>query len=404
MWWTCPTSWDGVGSLGGGTGLARGGSNGAYGPCMLQEELVGRGSAAVGKGGSWRRVPALAGSIAPWCSTYVDQYANARYPVHTVGRPGEVAQTGSPDGERRRLDRVSLVVGRNSALENGLRRRCGSFDWPARQTVCRAAGSGKQLQAHEGEICNDALIGEAYGRRVWIHLGKSFLVLEPSVHDLVLLNIKRKGQIIYPKDAGYLLLKMNIHSGCRVIEAGTGSGGLTLVLARAVAPEGRVFSYEAREEMQENAARNLRKLEICKNGLSSRRVILPLVLTRRMWMPYFWTCVIPGLYLEQCCAALVNGGFFGALVPTTNQVSDLITALQLGDFGDIRAEELLLRQYKPVPQRLRPMDTMIGHTGFLVFARKIMPYAITTEQDHASHALLLGDASDDDLSDVSVLR
>ena len=257
--------------------------------------------------------------------------------------------------------------------------------------------AGKKLQTHEGEISHDALIGQPYGRRVWTHLGKPFLVLEPSVHDLVLLDIKRKGQIIYPKEAGYILLKMNIHSGRRVIEAGTGSGGLTLVLARAVAPEGKVFSYEAREEMQENAARNLNKLRL-HEWIEFKTRDIAEGFDETDVDAVFLDVRDPGLYLRQSYTALVNGGFFGALVPTTNQVSDLITALQLDHFGDIQAEELLLRQYKPVPQRLRPMDTMIGHTGFLVFARKIEPYSSAQEPTDAGDTSFIEETFDEDIS------
>ena len=79
----------------------------------------------------------------------------------------------------------------------------------------------------------------------------------------------------------------------------------------------------------------------------------------------------PWDYLAPACQALKGGGFFGALVPTTNQVSDLVAGLEGHRFGDIEVEELLLRAYKPIPQRLRPADTMVAHTGYLIFARKI---------------------------------
>ena len=233
--------------------------------------------------------------------------------------------------------------------------------------------SGRKMQTHEGELDFDALIGQPFGRRVWTHLGKPFLVLQPSVNDLVLLSIKRKGQIVYPKDAGHVLLKMNIESGCRVIEAGTGSGALTLVLARAVAPGGVVYSYEVREEMQENALRNLRKLNVGEQIVCKKRDVTA-GFDEIDVDAVFLDVRDPALYLDQSYAALTNGGFFGSLVPTTNQVTELITELQLRHFGDIQVEELLVREYKPVPQRLRPMDTMVGHTGFLVFARKLLPF------------------------------
>jgi tRNA (adenine57-N1/adenine58-N1)-methyltransferase len=184
------------------------------------------------------------------------------------------------------------------------------------------------------------------------------------------MNVRRNTQIIYPKEAGYVLLKMNLYSGGRVVEAGSGSGALTLALARAVAPEGRVFSYENRPEMQRNALRNLErvglgdyvefKIRDIAEGFDETDVDALFLDVRTPWD-----------YLEQARLALKGGGFFGALVPTTNQVSHLIAGLEHYSFGNIEVEELLVRAYKPVSARLRPADTMVGHTGYLIFARKI---------------------------------
>jgi tRNA (adenine57-N1/adenine58-N1)-methyltransferase len=81
----------------------------------------------------------------------------------------------------------------------------------------------------------------------------------------------------------------------------------------------------------------------------------------------------PWDYLAQAHAALASGGFFGAILPTTNQVTRLIGGLDEADFGMIEVEELMLRQYKAVPSRLRPMDRMVAHTGYLIFARALVP-------------------------------
>jgi tRNA (adenine57-N1/adenine58-N1)-methyltransferase len=229
--------------------------------------------------------------------------------------------------------------------------------------------TGASQHTHRGVIQHDELIGQPLGRRVRSHLGESFLVLEPSTHDLMM-NVRRHTQVIYPKEAGYLLLKMNLYSGQKVIEAGSGSGAFTLALARAVAPEGRVYSYERRPEMQRNALRNLKRVSLSDyvefkirdiaEGFDEVDVDAVFLDVRTPWD-----------YLEQTHRALRSGGFFGALLPTTNQVSDLVAGLQRRNFGDIEVEELLLRSYKPVPARLRPADTMVGHTGYLVFARKV---------------------------------
>ena len=229
--------------------------------------------------------------------------------------------------------------------------------------------AGATRHTHRGIIEHDALIGQPLGRHVESHLGERFLVIEPSTHDLIV-NVRRNTQIIYPKEAGYVLLKMNVYGGQRVVEAGSGSGALTLALARAVAPEGRVYSYESRPEMGRNAARNLDRIGLSDivdfktrdiaEGFDETGVDALFLDVRTPWD-----------YLEQARQALKGGGFFGALVPTANQVSHLITGLERHSFGHIEVEELLVRPYKPVAERLRPADTMVGHTGYLIFARKI---------------------------------
>jgi tRNA (adenine57-N1/adenine58-N1)-methyltransferase len=229
--------------------------------------------------------------------------------------------------------------------------------------------AGASLHTHKGVIQHDALIGQPLGRQVRSHLGKPFLALEPSTHDLIM-NVRRHTQIIYPKEAGIILLKMNLYSGQRIIEAGSGSGALTMALARAVAPQGRVYSYESRPEMQRNAIRNLQRVGLSEYvGFKIRDIAEGFDETDVDAL--FLDVRTPWGYLEQARQALKGGGFFGALVPTTNQVSELVAGLERHHFGDVEVAELLLRQYKPVPERLRPADTMVGHTGYLIFARKI---------------------------------
>ena len=228
---------------------------------------------------------------------------------------------------------------------------------------------GAQLQTHRGVVYHDDILGRPLGREIRSHLDYPFLVLEPSTHDLIL-DLERTTQIMYPKDIGYVLLKMNIKPGSRVVEAGTGSGGLTLALARAVMPTGQVYSYEARPDMLRLAAKNLDRL-----GL------LPFVELKERDIEegfdevdadaLFLDLRTPWLYLAQAYAALKGGGFFGALLPTANQVVQLIGALPNYGFDAIEVEELLLRPYKAVPARLRPMDRMVAHTGYLIFARKV---------------------------------
>lgn len=229
---------------------------------------------------------------------------------------------------------------------------------------------GGQLQTHRGCINHDDLLEQPLGREIRSHLGYSFVILEPSTFDLIT-TLKRTTQIMYPKDIGYALLKLNVMPGSRVIEAGTGSGGLTLALSRAVGPMGRLFSYELRQDILQLAESNLDSLGLAERidfklrdiavGFEETGIDALFLDVRRPWA-----------YLSQVSDALKDSGFFGAILPTTNQVSELVGALEDSrSFGPIEVEEVLVRPYKAVPARLRPVDRMVAHTGYLIFARKV---------------------------------
>jgi tRNA (adenine57-N1/adenine58-N1)-methyltransferase len=230
--------------------------------------------------------------------------------------------------------------------------------------------AGQQLQTHRGCINHEDLLGQPLGREIRSHMGYSFVVLEPSTFDLVG-KLKRTTQIMYPKDIGYALLKLNVMPGSRVIEAGTGSGGLALALARAVGSDGRLYSYEIRPDILRVARRNLEALGLTRSVEFKLRDIAD-GFDETDVDALFLDVRHPEAYLPQVVEALKDGGFFGAIVPTANQVADLINALEMQQaFGHIEVEEILVRPYKAVPTRLRPMDRMIAHTGYLIFARKV---------------------------------
>jgi tRNA (adenine57-N1/adenine58-N1)-methyltransferase len=230
--------------------------------------------------------------------------------------------------------------------------------------------AGEVQHTHRGLIRHDEVIGQPPGVQLRTHLGYPFVALIPSLHD-VIMSIRRISQIVYPKEIGYILLKLNVGPGSRVVECGTGSGALTIALAHSVRPDGRVYSYDKREDMLRVASKNLanagmqdvvvlRQRDVTHDGFDERGVDALFLDVRRPW-----------LYLGHAWQALAEGGFFGALVPTTNQVSQLIAGLEEQSFHDIEVCELLLRTYKAVPERLRPADRMVAHTGFLIFARRL---------------------------------
>jgi len=230
---------------------------------------------------------------------------------------------------------------------------------------------GGDFQTHRGVLKHDDLIGLPWGTQVFSHLGAAFFLLQPSIADL-LLDLKRNTQILYPKDIGFILITMGIGPGQKVVEAGTGSGSMTIALAFAVGAEGRVVSYEQREEMQNLARKNL-----SRTGLASR-VDFKLRDIQEGFDEtdadaFFLDVPNPYDYIAQVRAALKPGGFFCGIVPTVNQAEMLLRALRHNRFAFLEMCEVLLRYYKPEPDRLRPTDRMVAHTGFLIFGRRIEP-------------------------------
>jgi tRNA (adenine57-N1/adenine58-N1)-methyltransferase len=236
---------------------------------------------------------------------------------------------------------------------------------------------GQQLHTHLGIFAHDDMIGQPWGTVVLSTLEQPALVLEPSLSDLMT-HVKRGTQIIYPKDAAYLVHRLNLRAGSRVVEAGTGSGVLTTALAWAVAPLGKVYTYEMRPDTYQLARRNLERVGLLPyvemslgsidGGFRQEGVDALFLDVRTPWE-----------FLDAARAALKPGGFFASLMPTTNQVTDLLSAFDQHGFADVAVEELLLRAYKPISERLRPDENMNGHTGFLVFAR-CMPLGIDMDR------------------------
>ncbi len=242
---------------------------------------------------------------------------------------------------------------------------------PTNKNFTLRLAPGGQLQTHRGVVNHDDLIGRPWGSMVYSHKGSSYFMLQPGLADL-LQGTKRNTQIMYPKDVGYLLVALNIGQGQQVIEAGTGSGSLTTALAWGVGSEGKVISYEARPEMQNLARKNLERV-----GLDGRVEFklrdIAAGFDEVGVDALFLDVPNPYDYMRQVRQALKPGGFFGSLLPTVNQVSRLLIALRQENFAFIDVLEVLLRHYKPVSDRLRPTDRMVAHTGFLIFARPILP-------------------------------
>ena len=231
--------------------------------------------------------------------------------------------------------------------------------------------AGTKFETHRGVLLHDDLIDRPWGTQVFSHMGSPFFLLQPSLADL-LTDLPRSTQILYPKDIGFILITMGIGPGKKVIEAGTGSGSMTIALAYAVSTEGHVFSYEMRPDMQNLAKKNLERVGLASHVEFKLRD-LQAGCDETDGDAFFLDLPNPFDYIPQVRAALKPGGFVCSLLPTVNQVEQLLVALRRERFAFIEVCEVLVRYYKAEPTRFRPTDRMVAHTGYLIFARRIEP-------------------------------
>lgn len=229
---------------------------------------------------------------------------------------------------------------------------------------------GATFHSHAGKVEHDRLMGREEGETVATHAGRPFLLLRPTLEDY-LLHLRRRTQILYPKDIGFLLLRGNISPGSRVLEAGVGSGALACALLHYLGPEGRLYGYEVRADFLELARDNLRRfhgetpnaelrLADVYEGIGERdldTVILDL--------PEPWRA-LPG-----AVESLRPGGVFLAWLPTTLQVHRLVMELGEMPVGEVEVVELLLRSWHVSRTSMRPEHRMVAHTGFLVSTRRL---------------------------------
>ncbi len=233
---------------------------------------------------------------------------------------------------------------------------------------------GKEWHTHKGWINHDDLVGLPEGSVVSTTAGLKFTAFIPLLADYVL-SMPRGATIVYPKDAAMIIGVADIYPGARVLEAGVGSGALTLSLIRAVGPEGLVQSVERRSEFAENARTNI------ENYFGSRPTNWNLDIGSLQEQTYdhqFDRVVLDMLAPWECVAkaaeVLRPGGVLLAYVATTTQLSATAEAIKEdGHFTEPESSETIVRGWHHEGLAVRPQQRMIGHTGFLIFTRRMAP-------------------------------
>lgn len=226
----------------------------------------------------------------------------------------------------------------------------------------------EKFHTHRGYVDLNEVIGKRYGSMVKTSKNFELFLAKPTLNDFIK-KIQRKTQIIYTKDAAYILLISNISSGSRVVEVGTGSGALTAVLAYHVRPHGHVYTYDINEEFLNIAKRNIERLGLAdyvtfKNKNPIEGIEEENVDSLIIDIANPWDVIKPGMN------ALKDSGIIVAFCPTINQVEKFALALKENGFRDIHGVELIEREYQTESGKIRPKTLIIGHTGYIVYARK----------------------------------
>jgi tRNA (adenine57-N1/adenine58-N1)-methyltransferase len=228
------------------------------------------------------------------------------------------------------------------------------------------------FHTHGGAVSHDALLGHDEGAEVHSTSGMVLRAFRPRMADYIL-KMPRGAQVVYPKDLGPLVVYADIHPGAHVVEAGTGSGALTIALCRAVGEGGRVVSYEIRDDFADRGGRNVESFfgkapgwlelrvgdvrDVGASGEAFHRAVLDL--------PDPWDV------LASIRPALEPGAIVCAYLPTTVQVQQLVLSLDAAGFVHLETIETLLRTWHVAERSVRPDHRMVAHTGFLCIGRRV---------------------------------
>lgn len=227
---------------------------------------------------------------------------------------------------------------------------------------------GKSFHTHKGYIKFDDLIGKDYGSTVLSSLGFEFIALKPLLRDYIMKSA-RQTQITYPKDIALMIMFSGIGPGSHVVEAGTGTGALTTALAHYIKPDGKIYSYEIREEFQKTAEKNLRRAGLI-DFVELKNKDVTVGIDESDVDSVILDLAVPWLVIPHAHTALKPCGTVVSFSPTIDQVVKTVEAMKENSFVDVETVECLMRGMQVERGKTRPQTLMTGHTGYITFGRK----------------------------------
>ncbi len=245
-----------------------------------------------------------------------------------------------------------------------------------RRTYMVKMQPGQTFHTHKGYIKLDDLIGKEYGSTLKSSLGIDFIVLKPQLTDYILKS-QRNTQIIYAKDAALIVMFSGVGPGSTVVEAGTGTGALTTALAHYVRPNGKVYSYDIREEGQKTAEKNLKRAGLF-DFVELKLKDIVLGIDERDVDSVVLDLAVPWLVIPHAYEALKPSGTVVSFSPTIDQVVKTVEALREQNFVCIETFECIMRGMQIERGKTRPQTLITGHTGYITHARKVTKQALET--------------------------
>ncbi len=237
-----------------------------------------------------------------------------------------------------------------------------------------------QFSTHKGSISFAEIRNKNFGDKVLSHTQYPFYILRPTLRDIEM-KVRRKTTIIYPKDAGFILLNSLLFPGAKVLEVGTGSGAFTIILANFVRPAGKVYSYDMREEFLELARWNLQRAGLLEYVELIKRDVAKEGFTESEADCIFVDVACPWELIKECQNALKGGATFAALSPNIEQVQKTVRTLELEGFVRLKVYEIIEREIMVRLTGTRPKERGIVHTAYLLFAQKINREETQSRQD-----------------------